>query len=198
MDQPAARVRPYAASDEPGIRELLIAHMQTDTTWPPRYARDRSLLNEWLGDRSRLGRWVAIEGDEQKSGDLIRIVGHVGVDFVPEGNKADAWQSELGCERQQLAEIGRLVVHPDRRRGGLSEQLTRRCVRDTVSRGYVPVASALLSASASLAMMTGLGWRVIGDVVGRRSGSTILLLVAPRQLIEAALAVPRDDRERAQ
>jgi GNAT superfamily N-acetyltransferase len=172
--------------------------MQTDSTWPPRYARDENLLNEWLGDRSRLGRWVAIEGDGQRAGDLIRIVGHVGVDIVPEGNKADVWQTELGCDRLQLAEIGRLVVHPDRRRGGLSERLTRRCVRDTVSRGYVPVASALASASASLAMMTGLGWRVVGDVVGRRSGSTILLLVAPKQLIEAARAAHREDRGRAQ
>jgi hypothetical protein len=191
MSNDSVRVRPFVAGDQAGIHSLVVAHMQTDSTWPPQYARAHEDLNQWLGDRSRLGRWVAIEGDAQALGQPGRVIGHVGVDLVPESNKADIWASVLSCDRERLAEIGRLVVHPMRRRDGVSELLTRRCVRDTVSRGYVPVASALDSAAASLAMMTGLGWRVVGDVVGRRSGSTILLLVAPPQLVDAALTKAR-------
>lgn len=183
MDDRSVTVRAFRAGDEIGVRALLQAHMQSDETWPPPYARASGDLDQWLAGRSRLGRWVALEGDV--------IVGHVGVDGVEPGAKADRWQTELACPRERLAEIGRLVVHPAKRRTRVSERLTRRCVRDTVTRGFVPVASALGSATASQAMMTSLGWRIIGEVVGARSGSRIVLLVAPQRLIDAALGAPR-------
>jgi predicted N-acetyltransferase YhbS len=180
MTEQLIEVREFLAADEPGVAALLAAHMQSDQTWPPRYARESGALSQWLAASARLGRWVATQGDA--------VIGHVGVSPVQPGEKAGLWQAAVGCPLERLAEIGRLVVHPARRRAGVSELLTRRCVRGTVSAGHVPVATALLTATASIAMMTGLGWRVIGDVIGRRSGQAILLLVAPAQLVEAALS----------
>ncbi len=180
-DEDPIEVREYLPEDEPGIRALLAAHMAGDDSWPPRYVRDQDASNEWLAERSSVGRWVALQTGV--------IVASVGAGPVEAGPKADIWLKEIGCPLERLAEIGRLVVHPDLRRRHVSGALTRRCVRGTVSRGYVPVATAFGSAQASLAMMTSLGWRVIGEVQGTRSGRTILLLVAPRQLQDAALAV---------
>lgn len=175
-------VREYRREDEVGITALLTAHMAGDGGWPPRYVREAGASNEWLAGRSSFGRWVALQGDA--------VVGCVSAGPVEPDNKAAIWLDQLPCPLERLAEIGGLVVHPALRRRGISELLTRRCVRDTVSRGYVPVATAYESADASLAMMTSLGWRVIGQVEGRRSQRIIVLLVAPARLQEAALGNP--------
>jgi hypothetical protein len=118
MEDQAVRVRVYVDEDAKSLGELLAAHMETDDTWPPRHARIQHNLTDWLADSSRLGRWVALLNSS--------VVGHVGVDSVAEGNKADHWMRELDLPRSRLAEIGRLVVHPEKLRSRLSELLTRR------------------------------------------------------------------------
>lgn len=175
-------VREYRPEDEAGITALLDAHMAGDDSWPPRYVREQGAPNQWLAERSSVGRWVAMRSGE--------IIASVGAGPIDPGPRADIWMAELGCRQERLAEIGRLVVHPDVRRQGVSELLTRRCVRGTVDKGYVPVATAFEDADASVAMMTSLGWRIIGEVLGKRSHRIILLLVAPARLRDAALAVP--------
>lgn len=193
MDGFDLRVREVDAADQPGIDALMEAQMAGDDVWPPRYARLQN-HGAWLAERADVGRWVALEGE--------RIIAHVGVSAVRPGDrKIPIWRQKLGHSDDRLAEIGRLVVHPERRRSHVSGVLTRRCVRATVSAGYVPVASAFESSTASLAMMQRLGWEIAGSVTGHRSGRTIVLLVAPQQLVEAArrastaqpAAAPRND-----
>lgn len=174
-------VRALLPGDAGSVRALMSAQIEDDTVWPPTYARDGD-LDAWLADRAALGRWVAVRNGS--------VIAHVGADLVAPGPKAEVWTAELDCARDRLAEIGRLVVHPEARRLGVSERVTRRCVRDIVSAGHVPVASALEASRASIAMMTKLGWRIVGEVQGRRSGATIVLLVAPRKLLDAARSAP--------
>ena len=175
-------VHRYSNADCPGLLGMLDSHMRIDTSWPPGYARGEGDVLDWLAGRSHLGRWVAREG--------ARIVGHLSADRVEPGDKADAWQMEIGCGIGRLAEIGRLVVLPEVRRSGVSGALTRHGVRDVVGQGYVPVACAFHDAVASRTMMTNLGWKIIGSVQGRRSGRSIDLLIAPQRLVEAALSQP--------
>ena len=176
----------YRPEVNEGVLSLILTHMQQDEHWPPAHARARDDLSEWLDARSDVGRWVATA---QACG---QVIGHVGVSTVPVGDKADIWAEYLSCSVNRLAEIGRLVVHPEHRRSGVSGQLTRRCVRDVVEQGYVPVASALEYSDASQSMMLNFGWQIIGDVLGKRSKQRILLLIAPRKLVDAALAVHWD------
>lgn len=180
MIERCIEVREYCTTDCEGVSELISIHMKGDCHWPPSHARTDGALEAWLEARSDVGRWIANESDHGQ------IVGHVGVSTTPTGNKTTKWASALGCDPARLAEIGRLIVHPDFRRTGVSASLTRRCIRDTVEQGYIPVASALARSKASQAMMLNFGWRVIGKVLGQRSNQEILLLVAPRKLVDAA------------
>lgn len=176
----------YRADLSEGVLDLIAAHMQLDMHWPPAHARELGDLDQWLDARSDVGRWVAMDRSTE------RLVGHVGVSTVPAGDKANIWAEHLSCTVERLVEIGRLVVHPDHRRSGVSGRLTRRCVRDVVAQGYVPVASALEQSNASQSMMINFGWQIIGDVLGKKSKQRILLLIAPRKLVDAALTVPWD------
>jgi len=177
-------VRKERASDRAGIQSLLDAHMLSDGTWPPPYARSQGNLPDWLGELSTLGRWVALAGARE-------MVGHVGVSPVdPDIEKSRMFCEFLDCEHERLAEVGRLIVHPEFRRFGVSGLLTKRCIRDSVTSGHVPVASALESAWASQSMMLKFGWQIIGSVMGRRAKRPIVLLTPPQKLVDAALSKP--------
>lgn len=179
MSQSPIQIREYVGGDEDGLLALLHAQVRSDDSWPPRYAREGDDGLNWVANRSSLGRWVAVRGEQ--------IVGHISADPVNTKNKEDAWTAELECRGDRLVEIGRLVVHPDIRRSGVSAPLTKRCVRTVVDRGFVPVASAFHDAVASQAMMTNFGWTVFAQAIGGKSGRPIVLLRPPQQLVDAAL-----------
>ncbi len=173
--------RKYRSSDDTGIQALLEEHMRDDDTWPSRWVRDQGDLLGWLRETSDLGRWVGVENN-------YRILAHVGLVHVPEGPKADIWTKALACELSDIAEVGKLVVHPAYRREGVSALVTRCCVRQTVEMGMIPVATAFASGTASIAMMTNIGWQIAGSMIGLRSNVEILMITPPQQLVEAALA----------
>lgn len=183
MIERSIEVRRYRTTDFVGVSKLIAVHMKDDAHWPPSHARAEGSLEAWLDARSDVGRWVAADSKDSQ------VVGHVGVSTTPEGTKTEKWASALGCDPLRLAEVGRLIIHPDCRRAGVSALLTQRCIRDIVERGFVPVASALAKSEASQAMMLNLGWRIVGDVLGNRSKQKIVLLVAPAKLVEAATAI---------
>jgi len=130
-----------------------------------------------------MGRWVALNKSQQ-------IIGHVGVTRVVDDEKAVVWKKALDYPLSRLAEIGRLLIHPDYRKAGVSTQLTRACLRGIIERGMIPVATSLASATASLSMMTSLGWRVVGSVTGGPSNLELNMLIAPQKLTDAALSKP--------
>lgn len=177
--------RKYKPSDELGVSNLLAVHMAKDIHWPPAYARENWDLNEWMAFHSDIGRWVA--HDEQGT-----LVGHAGISSVPAGQEAELWLSQLSCDISRIAEIARLIVSPAVRLSGVSGLMTRRCVRDAVEQGFVPVANAYATATSSLKMMTNFGWRIVGSVFSEEAQSELCLLIPPQKLIDAALSVERN------
>ena len=176
--------RKYRFPDESGVSKLLAVHMKSDDHWPPAYARENWNLSEWMAFHSDLGRWVA--HDERGV-----IVGHAGISSVPAGPEADLWMRELSCDITRLAEIARLIVSPQVRLSGVSGLMTRRCVRNAVEQGFVPVANAYASATSSLKMMTNCGWRIVGKVFNEDAQSELCMLIPPQKLVDAAFAVNR-------
>ena len=174
--------RKYRNSDDPGIKALLDEHMlNTDDVWPSRWVRDEDDLLEWMRESAKLGRWVGVDNNHC-------VVAHVGLLPVHEGLKAKMWTASLDCDISEIAEIGKLVVHPAHRRAGVSALVTRCCVRQTVELGFIPVATAFASGAASIAMMTSIGWKIVGSRIGELSKQEIVMLTPPQQLVDAALA----------
>jgi len=171
--------RKYQETDDPGLLALLTEHMRHDDTWPSKGVRENGNLLAWLRENTTLGRWVGLDN-------LSTVLAYVGIKEVPAGRNAEIWTDDLECEISDIAEIGKLVVHPNYRRKGISAMVTRYCVRQTVEMGLIPVASAYASGKASIEMMTTIGWKIAGYGFGIESNCKIVLLTPPQQLIEAA------------
>ena len=173
--------RKYRPGHDPCLQMLLTAHMRQDDSWPSQWVREQGDLLQWLRDTAGYGRWVC-----ENEHDIV--LAHVCVHQVSEGHKAEQWTALLGCETSDLAEIGKLLVHPDHRRRGISAVVTRYCVRQTIELGKIPVATAYAdNETASIDMMAKLGWQIIGRSHATRSRRPIVLLSPPQQLVTAAL-----------
>ncbi len=173
------RCRAWRSADDDGLRDLMARQMRSDVGWPPDYARSDDLA-AWLGRPATIGRWVAVDTADS-------IAGHVGLGTLS-GAAADLLSCELGCERDRLAEICRLVVEPDTRHRGLASLLTRRAMRSAIEAGRVPVATVLCNRDTWLDMMVNTGWNRIGNVESAVAGSQLAVLLPPQRFVDLAMS----------
>jgi hypothetical protein len=110
---------------------------------------------------------------------------------------ADLWLDALGCGLEDIAEICRLIVDATVQRHGVSGHLTRHAVRACVEAGRVPVAYALQSRTASIAMMVALGWRAVANTRSPRTGGEIVILIPPPKLVHAARSATTGSNSKA-
>jgi len=171
-------ISPWKPSFNKGLSRLMNAQRARDPGWPPEYAWDLNLL-DWLAGPADLTRLIAHRAPGE-------VLGHVGAGTPGSANNASIWARELDCQKNQLAEICRLIVTPETRRLGLSGLLTKSLVRTLVDNGLIPVATALVERQASVKMMTSIGWRIIGTQPSEKTGLQQHLLIAPEKLVGQA------------
>ena len=172
--------RAVAEADAPALRAIMRAQMQRDPGWPPDYARSEDPA-AWLARPADLGRWVAEDGRR-------RVVGHVGLGRIGNGQAADLLAEALCCGVDDLAEICRRVVDPRGRLHGLGSTLTRRAMRAAIESGRVPAATVLENRGSWLSMMLETGWRDVGRLDSRVPGSGLAVLAPPERFVDLALA----------
>ncbi len=134
---------------------------------------------EWLARPADRGRWVAVDQHG-------KVVGHVGTGAVRAGPVAALLCAALPCERDQMAEICRMVVAPESRGHGLSGLLTRAAMRACIEAEVVPVSTVLRSRGSWLTMMLATGWRRVGATEGG-ANDDLVVLIPPQRFIDAAL-----------
>lgn len=164
------------AEDDSGLRELMTAHMAIDALWPPEYARDSDLA-DWLRADAVHGRWVARSSSDS-------VCAHVGLGPVSAGAHRDALTDTLGCEASDLAEIRRLVIHPDCRGHGLAGEMTRVALRGAIESGLFPVSNVVSSRGSWLDMMLATGWQEVGRIPSRKSRGDIVSMLAPAKFVD--------------
>ena len=177
--------RAYRKSDDADLQAILDEQMSRDSTWPSPWVRDWGNIAQWLKEETDLGRWIAMDKNST-------VLAHVGLQAIRGEADSEKWTNLLGYDSIRIGKIGKLIVHPDFRREGLSLLVTRCCVRQTVERGLIPVATAYKESKASIEMMTRVGWTIVGSNRTRRSKRLIVNLIPPQKLIDAALKVKAD------
>ncbi|MFD3582398.1 GNAT family N-acetyltransferase [Streptomyces sp. NPDC058683] len=127
------------------------------------HARDGYPVNwpdrpgEWLSHGPLLGSWVAeLEG---------RLVGHVGLSHVGEGDLAPTlWSERNGTTRSMTAVVSRLFVSPQARGHRIGALLIGRAVEEARRHGLHPVLDVVTSDTAAAALYERLGWELMATV----------------------------------
>ncbi|MFF9126686.1 GNAT family N-acetyltransferase [Streptomyces sp. NPDC014889] len=124
---------------------------------------------EWLSHDSPLGVWVAELGG--------RLVGHVSLSRVGEGDLAPGlWSERNGTNEALAAVVSRLFVAPRARGHGIGALLLGRAVEEARRRGLHPVLDVVASDTAAAALYERLGWERMATVEQRWGPSQLVAI----------------------